>query len=74
MHFPWEAIMAFLRGKALNIDGVPTELFQEYMGTTSTVLWNAIMEMFDSRSMSIGLNTSLIVLIPKTRDDCQMGN
>jgi hypothetical protein len=34
-HFPWETIMAFLTGKALDIDGVPTKLFQEYMDTTS---------------------------------------
>jgi hypothetical protein len=73
-HFPWEVIKALLKGKVPDIDGVPMELFQEYMDTTSMDLWKAIMEMLDSRSMPIGLNTSLIVLIPKTRDCCQIGN
>ncbi len=66
--------MALIKGKAPNIDSVPTELFQEYMDATSMDLWKAIMEMLDFESMPIWLNIGLIVLIPKTRNRCQIGN
>jgi hypothetical protein len=69
-----EVFMALPQGKAPHIDGIPTKFLQENLDATSKDIWKAITKMLDSENMPMGLNISLIILIPKIENRSQIGN
>jgi hypothetical protein len=69
-----EVFMALPQGKAPHIDGIPTKFLKENLDATSKDIWKAITKMLDSENMPMGLNISLIILIPKIENRSQIGN
>ncbi len=69
-----DAILEMPKGKAPGCDGIPTEIFQEFVNEISSTLLQAFSAMLRMGETSEWVNKGMITLIPKSGDHAKIGN